>query len=133
VDPERVKTATYPDQDPEGDIIVFSSTRASSELIVHRAIAKEERDGKWYFQTKGDGNSGPDSPQPSVPEDNVEGKVVMRIPWIGRVALFMRNSSGIYIIIILIIILVIVEFVVPIVSRGKPEVLQEEDEEIFEI
>lgn len=119
VPPEDITADAYPD----GDIIVFHK---GVELIVHRAVAKEEREGKWYFQTQGDGNTAPDYPTPNVPEENVEGKVIMRIPWIGHIALFMRNSSGVYIIAILIIILVVVEFIIPMVSKGKKEVQHEE-------
>jgi len=46
----------------------------------------------------------------------------LRIPWIGHIALFLHNSSGIFIIIILIVILVIVEFVIPVFSSEKAEV-----------
>lgn len=111
-DPKEIKVAPY----PNGDIIVF---HRGSELIVHRAIAKEKRGDKWYFQTKGDGNNGPDSSIPNIPEDQVVGKVVLRIPWIGHVALFMRESYGIYAIIVLVAILVIVEFVFPAFSSEE--------------
>jgi len=128
VNPEEIKAAPYPD----GDIIVFHQPYAGGELIVHRAVAKEERDDKWYFQTRGDGNKGPDSPTPNIPEDNVVGKVILRIPWVGHISLFMNNSFGILIIALLLIILVIAEFIVPALSRGKAEVEQKEDvEETF--
>lgn len=124
VPPKEIKAASYPD----GDIIVFHQLHAGGELIVHRAIEKETRgDGKIYFKTKGDGNSGSDSVP--VPEDYVIGKVVLRIPWIGHIALFMRNSSGIFIIVILIIILVVVEFIIPEFSSEKAEGKQDEKAE----
>jgi len=124
VAPEEIEGAPYPD----GDIIVFHQPSAGGELIVHRAIKKEIRsDGEIYFTTKGDGNTGPDSVP--VPEDQVIGKVILRIPWIGHIALFLHNSSGIFIIIILIVILVIVEFVIPMFSSEKAEVKQAEEAE----
>lgn len=117
VDPKEIKAASEPD----GDIIVFHQPLGGNELIVHRAIEKEIRaDGEIYFTTKGDGNSRADSVP--VQGNQVVGKVVLRIPWIGHVALFLHNSSGIFIIIILIVILVIVEFVFPIFSSEKAEV-----------
>lgn len=117
VDPKEIKAA----QEPDGDIIVFHRPLGGNELIVHRAINKETRaDGEIYFTTKGDGNTGSDSVP--VPEDQVVGKVILRIPWIGHIALFLHNSSGIFIIIILIVILVIVEFVIPVFSSEKAEV-----------
>jgi len=117
--------------DPYGDIIVFYQNYAGGERIVHRAIAKEDRNGTWYFQTQGDGNSGPDSVK--VPEDQVIGKVILRIPWVGHIALIMHNSFGIFIIIILIVILVIVEFMIPAFSSEKAGDKQGEDvEKTFE-
>ncbi len=123
VDPENIKAAPYPD----GDIIVFRHPEATKELIVHRAIEKQTVGGNISFRTKGDGNTGPD-PQ-LVPEDNVVGKVVLRIPWIGHIALFMHNSSGIFIIIFLIIIVVIIELIIPLFSREEAEVEQKENVE----
>jgi signal peptidase I len=113
---------------PNSDIIVFHKPTDPSDLIVHRIAAKEVIDGKTYFYTKGDGNPDdrwPNAIQPSeydpwgkVSEDLIIGKVVMRIPWLGHIILFMRNSVGLPIIIALIILLVIVEFIVPL-FRGK--------------
>jgi signal peptidase len=118
VDPEEINAANYPD----GDIIVFHKPLGGNELIVHRAIANQTIDDEIYFTTRGDGNTGSDSTP--VPGDQVVGKVILRIPWIGHIALFLRNSSGIFIIIILIVILVIVEFVIPTFSSEKAEAKQ---------
>jgi signal peptidase len=115
VDASQIHAAPYPD----GDIIVFKQSYSGGELIVHRAIEKQEADGQISFVTKGDGNSSPDSSR--VPASNVVGRVVMRIPWIGHLALLMRNSSGMIVIIALIIVLVVLEFVIPIVSGKKRE------------
>ena len=124
---------------PNSDIIVFHKPGDPEELIVHRIVAKEERDGVLYFYTKGDGNgvnTWPSTPPSSeydpwndrqgVPEDLVVGKVVMRIPWLGHVVLFMRNSIGLPIVIALIIILVIAEFIVPLLRGKKPPEQQKE-------
>ncbi|TET63312.1 signal peptidase I [Candidatus Bathyarchaeota archaeon] len=116
INPEEI----YAAEEPYGDIIVF---HRGSELVVHRAIAKREQ-GTITFQTKGDGNDKPDGNW--VSEDKVVGKVVLRIPWLGSVALFMHNSSGISIIIILLVVLVIVEFAIPALLGEKSEVKQEE-------
>jgi signal peptidase I len=114
---------------PYSDIIVFHKPTNPDELIVHRVVAKEEIDGKFYFRTKGDGNGvdiWPEIPDAVeydpwvVPEDLVVGKVILRIPWIGHVVLFMHNSIGVPIILALIILLVIVEFIVPLFGKKKP-------------
>jgi len=116
---EEIKAEPY----PNGDIIVFRKP-GDEDLIVHRAIAKENRSGTWYFQTKGDGNSIPDSTSPNIPEENVVGKVVMRVPWIGHLALALRSTSGIYILVILIIIVLIIQFAFPESKQKKTEKAQ---------
>jgi signal peptidase I len=112
---------------PNSDIIVFHRPNDPEELIVHRIVAKEERNGTLYFYTKGDGNGNkwPSTPKRSeydpwspIPEDLVVGKEVMRIPWLGHVVLFMRNSIGLPLVVALIILIIIVEFVFPLL-RGK--------------
>jgi signal peptidase I len=130
VNPRELNT-NYPDS----DIIVFHEPSNPNELIVHRIVAVDVVNGTWYFRTKGDGNSRtkwPDTPSPSeydpwqtngvpgVREDLVVGKVVMRIPWLGHLVLFMRNSIGLPLVIVLIIIIVIIEFVFPLLREKKP-------------
>ena len=139
--PKEIKAGPYPD----GDIIVFQQAKPSAssldELIVHRAIYSETNpnNGLIYFKTQGDANSGPDhhndyrgenySWNGMISENLLVGKVVLRIPWIGHIALFLHNSSGIFIIVILIVILVIVEFIVPLFSGEKAEVEQRAETE----
>jgi signal peptidase I len=126
VDPKEIKAAP----EPYGDIIVFHQPSAYDELIVHRAIANHTIDGEICFTTQGDANSGPD--YGTVQGDQVVGKVILRIPWIGHISLFLHDSSGIFIIIILIVILVIVEFVIPLFSSEKEVNSGEESEKIGE-
>jgi signal peptidase I len=116
---------------PNSDIIVFHEPGSPDELIVHRIISEQEIDGKLYFITKGDGNGNdwPATPEygidhwsgypDGVPEDLVVGKVILRIPWVGHLALFMRGSLGIPLVIVIIVVIVIFEFVFPI-FRQKP-------------
>jgi signal peptidase I len=128
VDPQDLNT-DY----PNSDIIIFHRPGDEEELIVHRIVDVEERNGTLYFYTKGDGNGynkWPTTPETSeydpwnngngVPEDMIVGKAIMRIPWVGHVVLFMRNSIGLPIVIVLIILIVIVEFVFPLLKGKKP-------------
>ncbi len=115
-----IHAAPYPD----GDIIVFQQLYGD-ELIVHRAIERrEDSNGNINFVTKGDGNSASDQP---IPASNVIGKVVLRIPWIGHLALIMRNTSGVYLIIALIAVLIVIEFIIPVLTGKKPETEQKEN------
>jgi len=116
---------------PNSDIIVFHRPNNPDELIVHRIAAEKVIDGKLYFNTKGDGNPINKWPNPIseteydpwglVSADQVVGKVVMRIPYLGHVVLFMRNSLGLPLVIALIIILVAVEFILPLIKKKKPK------------
>jgi signal peptidase len=118
------KTTIRTGKDPIGDIIVFKKPNSSTdELIVHRAIDNEVINGTIYFRTKGDANNsndthtGPETYRGMVSQKFVIGKVIMRVPWIGHIALLMRNSYGPSIIVMLIIIVVIIEFLFPIIMR----------------
>jgi signal peptidase I len=117
MDPKQIITGIQ----PSGDIIVFHRPN-SDELIVHRAIANMTGpDGLIYFETKGDWSGpqgGPDG-LGWISQKAVVGIVVMRIPWLGHLALFMRESSALYIIIAIIIVLIIVEFVLPTSKTDK--------------
>jgi len=117
----------HPGQAPVGDILVFHVSPGSDELIVHRAIGETTIGGTVYFITQGDANNAPGPPDNpglpagAVPISDVVGKVVMRVPWFGYVALDMRNSTGILLIVILIIIFIVVESVVSEVGQKKTD------------
>jgi signal peptidase I len=129
LNPQDYKT-NYPDS----DIIVFHKASDPEELIVHRITAVKEIDGKLYFRTKGDGNpitKWPGIPDPSeydgpnieppegVPQDQVVGRVVMRIPWAGHVVLFMRTQAGLVVVVLLVALLIILEFIIPVLRKEK--------------
>ncbi len=138
VDPQDLNT-NY----PNSDIIVFYSPNNPDELIVHRIIGVTTFSGNLYFQTKGDGNGNPwpetpdsaldswdyNSP-PGVPQSMVVGKVVMRIPWIGSIAMTLQawgatESTVLPIIIVLLIVLIVVDFVAPLLKRRKTALNQD--------
>jgi signal peptidase I len=132
VDPKDLNT-NY----PNSDIIVYQNPTAPSDTpIVHRIVAVDNINGTLYFQTKGDGNQQqwPLTPPSSmydsntvynghglgVPESLVEGKVILRIPWLGWVTLFLRATSwALPLIIVLISLLVVVEFVIPVLRKRE--------------
>jgi signal peptidase len=94
--------------DPKnGDIIVFRHPYSSNEFVVHRAIEKYEREGVWYFITKGDNNLYPDSWR--ISERDLIGKVIFVIPYIGYVKIYLGNEIGLSIIVVLLIVFVIFE------------------------
>jgi signal peptidase I len=122
----------HPGPYPNGDILVFRESSQSDVLIVHRAIDETRINGTIYFITKGDANAEPGPPNPpnlpagAVPVGDVIGKVVLRVPWIGHLALLMQNQSGVYLIIALIIIIIAVELVLSTVRSKEAETKKEE-------
>lgn len=112
---------------------MFHRSDNPNELIVHRIAYTEIRaDGKLYFYTKGDGNPPEKWPAPvtgtdywgAVSEDAIEGKVIMRIPWIGWIPKVMHDELGSNnniapIVIILIVLLIIIEFIIPPLRRKQ--------------
>ncbi len=97
-----------------GDIIVFHKPSNPDELIVHRAVDVTD-DG---LVTKGDHNPTVDNHW-KVTDDELVGKVVGSIPYLGHIPLFVHTPSGITIILILIIILVLLEFALPLAKESK--------------
>jgi len=86
----------------EGDIIVFNKPGEESHTI-HRVTTIETlANGTIRFKTKGDANPTED---PWIPEQNVQGRVLYRIPYIGYMALIPAIPITIAITIIIIILL----------------------------
>ena len=69
-----------------GDVISF---RQGGAVVTHRIIGAAPEG----CRTAGDANTAPDSAP--VPWDAVLGKVVLCLPWVGRLALALRGPIGI--------------------------------------
>jgi signal peptidase I len=118
INPKDIYAAPFNPNGKSGDIIIFNNP-ATNELIVHRAIRMFSND---TVKTQGDGNNAPGPPQDgNVAYDQIIGKVVLRIPWIGHLALIMRDPSGIYLLVGLIILIVTAELVLSLVREKKPD------------
>jgi signal peptidase len=74
-----------------GDVITFS--RAGSDVVVtHRVVEVVTSDQGVAFRTKGDANEEAD---PSVVRpENVVGRVVLTIPYLGHVVMFVGSTAG---------------------------------------
>lgn len=77
-----------------GDVITFISTSllTTGTTITHRVIAITEEDGQICYQTKGDYNNIAD--QACARFNNVIGKVVFKIPQLGRIQFFLASKAG---------------------------------------
>ena len=103
------------DADQPGDILVFYS--AVDKRIVHRAIDKRMEGDIWYFETRGDNNRVSDG---EIPEGNVVGKVVGRVPLLGYVFMFFEPLQvKLALILLWVIFLIIVEFFPRLGKKGE--------------
>ncbi len=69
-----------------GDVIVFNAN--VQYPIIHRVIKITEINGKTYYSTKGDNNSGQLDAEKQISEDAVIGKAVIRLPLLGWIKLW---------------------------------------------
>lgn len=95
------------------DVITFRLN--DSTVATHRIVDVSTADGAYVFQTKGDANASPD-PNP-VPEENVVGKVIFSVPYLGYAADFVQHPPGIYIAVMLGVVLLLLTY---ISDRRKP-------------
>ena len=68
-----------------GDIIEY---QMEGYTVVHRIVEKRQRKGEFYFVTKGDSNNAPDSKE--VRENQLIGKVIFKIKYIGYPAIWLH-------------------------------------------
>lgn len=80
VDPLKVRV---------GDIIVFAPWNDPDVTVSHRVIGRFYEEGELYFATKGDAVEDPDPD--AVPAENVKGKVIFDIPYLGFAANYMYD------------------------------------------
>ena len=80
------------------DIISF---RINNEIITHRIIDKELKNGILFYITKGDNNEVPDIH--NVKYSQIEGKYIGKIPKAGKILTLLKNKKIFFTIIILLI------------------------------
>ena len=84
-----------PEHLKKGDIITFRSVdpRYPGLTVTHRIIQVTLDDlGRKSFKTKGDNNTTPDDV--AVQKENIYGKVLFVIPWLGYLQFFLTKSYG---------------------------------------
>ncbi len=113
VEPDQIVAGTP----PIGDIIVFHKPNNWDELIVHRVVEKYRKDGSWFFITKGDNNQVKD-PYP-VPEKNVVGKVIGKIPWVGYIRIVFGTTEGLLLIVIIIVLILFSDDILGFIRKSN--------------
>lgn len=68
-----------------GDIVEY---QMEGYTVVHRVIEKKQKNGKFYFKTKGDNNKTPDAQE--VNEEQIIGKVIFKIKYVGYPAIWLH-------------------------------------------
>ena len=68
-----------------GDIIEY---QMEGYTVIHRIVAKNQSKGKFFFKTKGDNNEQPDTEV--VTEDQLIGKVIYKIRYLGYPAIWLH-------------------------------------------
>jgi len=77
----------------EGDIITYSRKASQMEIpITHRIMGAEMVDGQFIYVTQGDANEYADTA--AVYEDEVLGKVVGHVPFLGKLLDVARTPFG---------------------------------------
>ena len=92
MDPEDIKV---------GDVITFKSTSNISRglIVTHRVIDVKVVNGRYEYVTKGDYN--PTSDTDTAKFDNIIGKVVLKLPQLGRVQFFLSSKIGWFLVVLL--------------------------------
>ncbi|HMO78498.1 MAG TPA: signal peptidase I [Candidatus Paceibacterota bacterium] len=111
----------------EGDIITFKRKQSQMEIpVTHRIMGAEMVDGQLVFVTQGDANEYADTA--AVYQDEVLGKVVGHVPFLGKLLDVARTPFGFVALIVIPALLVIVDEVrkiIRIVKEGKNKEAQE--------
>lgn len=100
-----------------GDIITFGPNNRVSTPTTHRIIEKKEKQGVTTFVTKGDANDGPDMNE--VNENEVIGKLIFKVPFVGYAVAVMKRPYGFLAIIIIPAAVIVVDEIAKIVKEVK--------------
>ena len=103
-----------------GDVITFISTSSISanKTITHRVIdIVVDKEGNYQYKTKGDNNLSPDLAYAEY--DNIIGKVIFKIPQLGRIQFFLANQGGWLIAVVIPALIIIIKDVMKIFKLAK--------------
>ncbi len=107
VDPKKLEV---------GDVITFLVS--SDTTVTHRIVAIEEKNDVLYFNTKGDANKTADNGK--VHMNNIMGKPIFKIPYLGYAASFITTQPGMYLGLAIGIILTIIVFMIDYITGEEP-------------
>lgn len=114
----------------KGDIITYKSRtgQMEGEMITHRVVEDPElNNGTYYFQTKGDAEGA--TLDPVVNDEQVQGVVVKKIPFIDKLYSFFFTPYGLILFIFIIVLLFGYEMISLIMSYKS---IDEHDDDYYE-
>jgi len=104
-----------------GDVITFGETGKDKTPITHRINNIYVKDGKPVFVTKGDANNSTDMRE--IGKEEIQGKVLFSIPFLGYVLEFVKTPLGFGVVVILPAAAIIIDEAIKIFKefKKKPE------------
>lgn len=104
-----------------GEVITFGETSGDQIPTTHRVVSEQLLDGDFAYTTKGDANEEADL-EP-VPLNEVRGKVLFDIPWLGYILDFARQPLGFILLIGIPAVLIAIEEISNLYAalRSKPK------------
>ena len=116
-----------------GDVITFTSTSSISRgmIVTHRVMEVKKTEQGYVYKTKGDNNLSPDSAYAEY--NNVIGKVILRVPQLGRVQHFLGTQGGWLVVIVIPALFIIISDIMKIFKlsdvKNKIEKMNENEEQ----
>lgn len=102
------QTVSNPESIQIGDVITFvsSSSLTRGMTITHRVYDIKVEDGEYLYYTKGDDNLSPDASPAKY--SNVLGKVLFKIPQLGKLQSFLATRGGWLIVVVIPALIIII-------------------------
>lgn len=102
-----------------GDVITFTSSDDQNMTVTHRLVEiKDQEDGK-VFLTRGDANQSNDIGE--VRPDQVKGKVLLSVPFLGYISVWIKQPLGFALMVILPAVLIIINEIINIKKSIEKE------------
>lgn len=79
----------------QGDVIVYR-IKEKADPIIHRVIDIKEENGKRYYFTKGDHNCGTASFENAIQEEQLIGKAILRVPFLGWIKIIFVKAISLF-------------------------------------
>ena len=100
-----------------GDVVTFGADTRAQVPTTHRIFSNRAQNGVMMFTTKGDANNSPDTTE--ISENDIHGKVLFSIPFVGYIIDFVKKPIGLVLVIVLPAIFIIYDEAKKIIGEVK--------------